>query len=77
MSQPSDRVNLAVGITSANTQSQTPAVIPRSETPEDDWQQVHKANVCRLLERRRQRAEAQGDQKLLDLLNSEAQQWVC
>lgn len=77
MSQPSDRCNLAVGISAAKTQPKTPAVIPRSEAPEDDWQQVHKANVCRLLDRRRQRAAARGDQKLLDLLNSEAQQWVC
>jgi hypothetical protein len=77
MNQPSDRANLAMGISAVKTPSQTPAVIPRSETPKAEWQQVHKANVCRLLERRRQRAAARGDQKLLELLNSEAQQWVC
>ncbi len=77
MNNPSDRANLAVDITAVKTQPKTPAAIPRGDNPENEWKQVHQANVCRLLERRRQRAEAQGDQQLLKLLDSEAEQWVC
>ncbi len=77
MNNPKDQANLGVGITNAKTQPKTPSTIPRGEAPEEEWKQAHKANVCRVLERRRQRAEAQGDQQLLDLINSEAQQWVC
>lgn len=77
MSRPSDQMNIAVGMTAAKTSSKTPSVIPRETVPEDEWKQVHKANVCRLLERRRQQAKAEGNQQLLELLDSEAQQWVC
>jgi hypothetical protein len=77
MNHPSDQINLAVGMTSAKTQSKTPPEIPRETVPEDEWKQVHQANVCRLLQRRRQQAEAEDNQQLLELLDLEAQQWVC
>ncbi len=38
---------------------------------------THTANICRILEHRRQVAEAQGDQQLLRMLELEAQQVVC
>ncbi|MGL5081515.1 MAG: DUF4278 domain-containing protein [Microcoleaceae cyanobacterium] len=44
---------------------------------QDDFAQVHRANVCRLLEHRQQVAQAKGDQKLLKALEREAQQLVC
>ncbi|MGB3405531.1 MAG: DUF4278 domain-containing protein [Microcoleaceae cyanobacterium] len=77
MSRPSDQINLAVSMTAAKTQEKTASVIPREKPPEDEWKQVHKANVCRLLDRRRQQAQAEGNQQLLKSLDLEAQQWVC
>ncbi|MGB3533370.1 MAG: DUF4278 domain-containing protein [Microcoleaceae cyanobacterium] len=77
LNQLSDQASPAVGITPPKPQPKTPSVIPRGAACEDEWQQVHKGNVCRVLEHRRQQAEAKGDQQLLDSLNSEAQHWAC
>jgi len=38
---------------------------------------VHRANLCNILDRRVQAAKARGDERLLRLLENEAQQMVC
>ncbi|OCQ93911.1 hypothetical protein BCD67_20535 [Oscillatoriales cyanobacterium USR001] len=42
-----------------------------------DIAKVHRANLCNILDRRLQVAKARGDEKLLRLLEFEAQQMVC
>ena len=45
--------------------------------PQNNIAQVHKTNLCDILERRRQVAEAKGDQKLLRLLEWECEYMAC
>lgn len=45
--------------------------------PQNNIAQVHKTNLCDILERRRRVAEARGDEKLLHLLEVEWQYMVC
>ncbi|MEL7037067.1 MAG: DUF4278 domain-containing protein [Cyanobacteria bacterium J06592_8] len=47
------------------------------EAPSKHLTTVHTANICRILEHRRQVAEAHGDEQLLKMLESEAQQLAC
>jgi hypothetical protein len=42
-----------------------------------DTTKVHRANLCNILDRRLQVAKARGDERLLRLLEHEAQQMVC
>jgi hypothetical protein len=58
---------------SPEIQPQTPK---REPTPENIMA-VHTTNICRILERRRQAAQARGDERLLKLLELEARQLVC
>ncbi|MEG4347552.1 DUF4278 domain-containing protein [Microcoleus sp. A003_D6] len=39
--------------------------------------QVHQANICNILDRRQQAAKANGDERLLRLLEIESRQMVC
>ncbi|MEG4076362.1 DUF4278 domain-containing protein [Microcoleus sp. Pol14C2] len=39
--------------------------------------QVHQANICNILDRRKQAAKANGDERLLRLLEIESRQMVC
>jgi len=39
--------------------------------------QVHRANICNILDRRKQAAQANGDERLLRLLEIESRQMVC
>ena len=39
--------------------------------------QVHRANICNILDRRKQAAKANGDERLLRLLEIESRQMVC
>ncbi|MEG4056934.1 MULTISPECIES: DUF4278 domain-containing protein [unclassified Microcoleus] len=39
--------------------------------------QVHQANICNILDRRKQAAKAKGDETLLRLLEIESRQMVC
>jgi hypothetical protein len=39
--------------------------------------QVHRANICNILDRRQQAAKAKGDERLLRLLEIEWQQMAC
>ncbi|MEG4985084.1 DUF4278 domain-containing protein [Microcoleus sp. BR0-C5] len=39
--------------------------------------QVHRANICNILDRRKQAAKAKGDETLLRLLEIESRQMVC
>jgi len=42
-----------------------------------DVAQVHRANICNILDRRQQAAKAKGDERLLRLLELEWQQMAC
>ena len=39
--------------------------------------QVHRANICNILDRRKEAAKAKGDERLLRLLEIESRQMVC
>ncbi len=57
-------------------QTLTPTFVA-SPNNTDNIKAVHTTNICRILERRRQVAKARGDERLLKLLELEAQQLAC
>ncbi|MEB3280177.1 MAG: DUF4278 domain-containing protein [Lyngbya sp.] len=61
---------------SSQTQPQTP-VSTTAEVIQNNIAGVHTANICKVLEHRRQVAQARGDEELLKMLELEAQQLAC
>lgn len=61
---------------SQQSQSQPSVQTPAEVTPEH-LITVHTANICRVLEHRRQVAQELGDEQLLKMLELEAQQLAC
>ncbi|NJK73511.1 MAG: DUF4278 domain-containing protein [Microcoleus sp. SU_5_6] len=47
------------------------------KSPKAEVAQVHRANICNILDRRKQVAAAKGDERLLRLLEKEWQQMAC
>lgn len=66
-----DEVAMAVGNTTA-TSSAAAARPPAGEVAK-----VHRANICNILDRRKQVARAKGDVKLMSLLEIEWKQMAC
>ena len=54
-----------------------PCVAVESAPTATDLAQVHRANICSILDRRKQVAAAKGDETLLRLLEREWQQMAC
>jgi len=66
----------AVAAIPSQTEPQTPAIAPAGVT-QNNIASVHTANICRVLEHRREVARARGDLQLLKMLELEAQQLAC
>lgn len=70
-------VKTSSSITSYEAQPATSLFIKADQVLDPQLTQVHAANLCRLLERRRQAALERGDESLLKLLDWEAQHIAC
>lgn len=70
-------VTTSTAIASYQAQPVTSLFIKADQVLDEQLTQVHAANLCRLLERRRQAALERGDESLLKLLDWEAQHIAC
>lgn len=75
--QPDGRGTVTTSTAIATYETQPVTSLFVKNDPDEQLTQVHAANLCRLLERRRKAALERGDESLLKLLDWEAQHIAC
>lgn len=78
--EPRDQTNMTMAVAMADANPEPPPMVGQTTTcaiAPQDLAKVHSAHLCRILERRQQVARDRGDQRLLGLLEKEAQQIAC
>ncbi|AMW30098.1 MULTISPECIES: DUF4278 domain-containing protein [Oscillatoriales] len=77
--EPRDQNTMMVAVATSDAKPEPPPATSGDTcaiAPEE-LAKVHSANLCRLLERRQKAARERGDQRLLSLLEAEAQHIAC